>query len=169
MPTNAVGEVTPKSVFLSALYFITLIIVLYFLNMGIEYFFNNVMFRVLDWYNAKSFWTKILLGIICGTFVFLILFNALILFAFALNRLILSWFPVNAFNVIASFILTLANAIWLIVQLWKLPESYNKWIVFELMLLSYIILHLNYVIAMQYPKTPSSEDLPIYLRSSRRL
>jgi hypothetical protein len=56
---------------------------------------------------------------------------------------------------VASMILAVANAIFSIVVLWKMPENYNFWIVLELILVSVFIWSLNFIVIMRSEKEKS--------------
>ncbi len=53
------SAITLKSVLLSVLYVILLIVVLDLLNTAIIYFFDELVFPTLNWFNHKALWIKV--------------------------------------------------------------------------------------------------------------
>lgn len=141
-----------KSVFLSAAYVIALIVVLFILNVGLEILINKALIPLFDWFNIKKLWFKILFILIGGVAGLYLIFTIANMAGAIINGLILSWFPVNVFNITVSMILAMANAIYSIVVLWKHPEHYNFWIVIELLLVSVFIWSINFIVVMRKEK-----------------
>lgn len=146
------NEITPKSVFLSIMYLLLVIGLLFLLDLGLEYFFNNYLFGWLDWFNIKKLWFKIIFGFIGGIAILAFAFSVANVIAAILSNLVLSWFPITVFNLIGSMILSLVNSIICIVTLWKMPEHYNFWIVLELIILSVFIYSINSIIILRKEK-----------------
>lgn len=145
------AAITFKSVTLSIVYVILVIGLLFLLNLGLEYFFNNIVFSLMDWFNSLKTWFKIFLLVVGASTILTLLFAIANIAAALLNGLLLSWFPLSVFNVIASYILAIANAIFSIVVLWKVPKSYNFWIVVELLVLSVFVWSINSIVVMRKP------------------
>lgn len=143
---------TAKSVFLSLIYVLAVLIVLFLLNLGIENLLNHAVIPLFDWFNTKKLWFKVFLLLIGGTAVIYLVFSIANILGILLNKIILSWFPLNAFNIVASLILAIANAIYGIVILWRVPETYSFWVVIELILMSVFIWSINFIVVMREEK-----------------
>ena len=130
------NTLTPKIALLSALYLIVAIIFIVLLDFGLEWLLENVIFSVLDWFNGLNFFWKILILFLGGGSLFWALLEMTGRISTLLGGVVFNKLPQNLFTVIAPFILAIANAVWYIILLWKIPEHYNFWIVCELILLS---------------------------------
>ena len=139
-------DLTPKEFFLSAIYLIISIIILGILDLGLEWFFDNVIFSVFNWFNHLSIFFKILLIFGGGVSIFYGLMTIIGRLSTLLAGLIFNKLPQNKFTAIAPFVLALANAIWFIVLIWKVPEHYNFWIVVELLMISGFIWGLSSIV-----------------------
>jgi len=143
---------TAKSVFLSLIYVLAVLIVLFLLDLGIENLLNHAVIPLFDWFNTKKIWFKVFLLLIGGTTVIYLVFSIANILGVLLNKIVLSWFPLNAFNIVASMVLAIANAIYSIVLLWKIPEHYTFWIILELILVSIFIWSINFIVVMREEK-----------------
>ena len=150
------NKITPKIVLLSALYLIIAVILIFLLDLGLEWLLNNVIFSVLDWFNKLTLFFKILLLLIGGGSLFWALLEMTGKISTLLGGLIFNKLPQNLFTVIAPFILAIANAIWYIIILWKIPEHYNFWIVCELIFLSGFVWQLSAIVM------PAKEQMKSY-------
>lgn len=137
---------TPKIVLLSALYLLVSVVLIFLLDLGLEWLLNNIIFSVLDWFNGLTFFFKILLILVGGSSLFWALLEMTGRISTLLGGLIFNKLPQNWFTLIAPSILAIANAVWYIIILWKIPEHYNFWIVCELILLSGFILQLSAIV-----------------------
>ena len=150
------NELTPRIALLSALYLIIAVALILLLDLGLEWLLNNVIFSILDWFNRLTLFFKILLLLIGGGSLFWGLLEMTGRISTLLGGLIFNKLPQNLFTVIAPFILAIANAIWYIVVLWRIPEHYNFWIVVELILLSVFIWQLSAIVM------PAKEQMKSY-------
>jgi len=64
------NTLTPKIALLSALYLITAVVLIFLLDLGLEWLLNNVIFSVLDWFNRLTLFFKILLLLLGGGSLF---------------------------------------------------------------------------------------------------
>ena len=138
--------VTAKTVFFSVVYVILLILFFLILDVAIGWFFYNIVFRMLDWFNGLSFFWKFMLilieaGIVLG--LVSALFNFI---AVTVSHMIFRYFPLNWFTLIAGLALALINTILNVIGLWKIPEHYNFWIVLELLILSFFLWSVNFLV-----------------------
>ena len=140
---------------LSGLYVFALAGCLFLLDIGLEWFLNDVLFGLLDWFNRLGLILKILLFAVGGVGLLYLLFGVFSLAAAFINELVLQWFPVNLFTVTVSVILVLCNAVLGIIELWRMPEAFGFWIVLELLLLSYFVFHVNWMLVLRMDKVPS--------------
>ena len=130
---------TVKILLLSALYLIIAVVLLILLDLGLEWFLNNVIFSVFDWFNRLTFFFKLFLLLIGGASLFWSLVEMTGSLSTLLGGLIFNKLPQNLFTIIAPMILAVANAIWYIIVLWRTPAHYNFWIICELILVSFFI------------------------------
>lgn len=135
-----------KTVALSALYFLLSAIILIALDFLIELFFNGVVFKMLDWFNGISIFWKIIILFFGGFALFAFILNFFSKISSALGEFIFSKMPVNYFTLFAPLVLAVINTIINIIQLWKMPESYNFWIVCELIILSIFLWAINSIV-----------------------
>lgn len=140
------SEITAKSVTLSVIYFVVVIVILFFLNLALGWFFDNVVFNILDWFNRLSLVWKIVLLILGGITILQVLLGLFAMIAKFLSSLIFSFAPVNNFTVISSLILATVNTIYNVIVLWKIAPNYSFWVVIELIFLSFFIWSLNTVV-----------------------
>lgn len=152
------NTLTPKIALLSALYLIVAIIFIVLLDFGLEWLLENVIFSVLDWFNGLSFFWKILIIFLGGGSLFWALLEMTGRISTLLGGLVFNKLPQNLFTVIAPFILAIANAVWYIIILWKIPEHYNFWIVIELIFLSVFIWQLSAIVMPAKEQMKSFRD-----------
>jgi len=140
------NTLSPKIVLLSALYLIVAIVLILLLDLGLEWLIKNVIFSVFDWFNSLNLFVKLLILLLGGGSLFWGLLEMTGRISTLLGGLIFNKLPQNLFTVIAPFILAIANAVWYIIALWKIPEHYSFWIVCELILLSAFIWQLSAIV-----------------------
>jgi len=150
------NTLTPKIALLSALYLIVAIIFIVILDFGLEWLLENVIFSVLDWFNRLSIFWKIFILFLGGGSLFWALLEMTGRISTLLGGLVFNKLPQNLFTVIAPFILSIANAVWYIIILWKIPEHYSFWIVVELIFLSVFIWQLSAIVM------PAKEQMKSY-------
>lgn len=152
------NTLTPKIALLSALYLIVAIILIILLDFGLDWLLVNVIFSVLDWFNALSFFWKILILVFGGGSLFWALLAMTARISTLLGGLVFNKLPQNLFTMIAPFILAIANAVWYIILLWKIPEHYSFWIVCELIFLSVFIWQLSAIVMPAKEQMKSFRD-----------
>lgn len=142
-----------KVVILSALYVLIAFIILLLLNIGLFYFFNELVFPALNWFN-KLHWGLKIVGLIFGGYaLFAAFLNMTAAISTMIGGLVFNRLPHNSFTFISSFILAAINAIYGIVMLWRHPEHYSFWVVMELILLSVFVWSLiAVVLPLKYQK-----------------
>lgn len=140
------NSITPKIVLLSTLYLIISIVLISILDIGLAWLLNNVIFSVLNWFNRLNWIFKILVLLLGGGSLFLALLETTGRISTFLGGLIFNRLPQNLFTIIAPLILAVANAMWYIIAIWKIPEHYNFWIVCELISLSGFIWQLSAIV-----------------------
>lgn len=155
------NSLTPKIALLSAIYLIIAVVLIFLLDLGLEWLFENLIFSVLDWFNSLKLFFKIIILFFGGSSLFWALLVMTGRISTLLGGLIFNKFPQNLFTVIAPFVLAIANAIWYIIILWKIPEHYNFWIVCELILLSGFIWQLSAIVM------PAKEQIKSFRESDR--
>lgn len=132
-------ELTPKEAMLSALYFVIAVVLLVLLDFGLDWLLDNVVFNILNWFNRLTLFFKIFVFLIGGFTLFISLLQITGRMTTLLGGLIFNKLPQNLFTVIAPFVLAIANAVYCIIILWKVPAHYNFWIVVELIIISVFI------------------------------
>lgn len=139
-------ELTPKVAFQSALYFILTVILLLIMDLGLDWFLKNVLFRLMSWFNHLSFFWKVVLFVLGGGTLLFSFLNLVSKITTLLGGLIFNKFPRNMFNIIAPAILAIANASFFIYTIWSAQEHFNFWIVLELILVSIFIWSLSAIV-----------------------
>lgn len=136
-----VDTITVRTILLSALHIIIAVIFLFLIDIALYYFINFVIPRGLDWINSLGLFIKLFLLIICEIILFTIAKRISLFGGLVLERL-----PENTFTKILTTLLSIANTIFITILLWKMPENYNFWIVFELLLLTFVVFVLNAIV-----------------------
>lgn len=139
---NATNEVTPQSAMLSAVHVLVTIVYIFLLDMGLIWFFNNVVFSILNWFNQIGILWKICLLLFGGYALFKLLLAISTIIAAIIGRLLYKKLPDNTFTAWAALILVFANIIYILYQLWIIPAHYSFWVICELLLLSGFIIAL---------------------------
>jgi hypothetical protein len=125
-----------KEVVLSIFYFIVAIILMLLLDIGVYYLVAYVIIDVFNWFNGIWWFWKVTFIIIGGTSLFIALLNLVSKLSTLVGGVIFNKMPQNYFTQFSTFLLALANAIYNIVWIWRIPPHYNFWIVCEMLLLS---------------------------------
>jgi len=147
---------TPKIALLSALYFIMAVIILLILDFALVWLFNNIVFNIFNWFNGINIFWKITVLLIGGWALFGYLLNITSRLTTLIGGLIFDRLPHNLFTSFSTTVLSIANIVFCIVALWKVPEHYSFWIVCELLILSSFIWSLGVIIL------PAKEQLQIF-------
>lgn len=147
--------ITPISIFKGTIHLIVVLIILYIMNVGLSYFLDFLLFKIFIRFNESSFYIKILALVIGGGIGYALLTfiqrTATILGGFIFNKI-----NGTEFSQLLATIITIANAIYNIVRISKIPENYNFWIICELIIISSFIWSLNYIVL------PAKEQFELY-------
>ena len=154
------GYLTPKIALLSALYFIIAMVLLFFVDVGLFYFINDVLINILNWFNRLTLFFKIFILVIGGGLFFALL-ELVQRFTTLLGGLIFNHLPQNWFTLISTFIISICNAILGIVWLWRIPNNYTFWIVCELIVLS------GFIWSFSAITMPAKEQMKAYAKEDR--
>jgi hypothetical protein len=142
-------SLTPKTALLSAVYVILLLVFITLLNIGLAWLFNNVIFDILNWFNKKGLFLKLILLCLGGVSLFYLILQLFSFIPIMLGILAGTFFPFNIFTVVSGAIISISNAIWLTIELWKIPSDYSFWIVIELLILTGFIFSINWAFIPQ--------------------
>ena len=116
------------------------------LDVGLGYFLNNIVFVILDWFNRLNIFFKIFILLVGGGVLLGMLFGLVGGVAKIISHFIFKYFPLNWFTLVSSLVLSITNTIFNIIGLWRIPESYNFWVVIELIMLSLFVWSLNSIV-----------------------
>jgi len=144
-----------KSIFKGIIHIIIVLILLCLMNIGLYYFFGFIFLKIFFPVNAIPFIYKILVFPIGGGICY-VLFGFIQRTISILGGSIFEKFNGTESSQLIVYIITFANAIYNIIWICKIPETYNFWIVCELIMMSYFILKLNYIVL------PASEQIELY-------
>lgn len=154
-------NLTPKIVLLSAFYFIISVVILLIVDLGLFWFLNNVAFNIFDWFNRINIFWKIFILFIGGWALFSYLLTFTSRITTLIGGLIFDRLPHNLFTSLSTTVLSIANIIFCIVILWRVPEHYSFWIVCELIIMSSFIWSLGLIVL------PAKEQLQIFGNRNR--
>ena len=144
-----------KSIFKGLIHILVVLIILYVMNIGLYYFLRFVFINIFIPFNAFHFFYKILaLGI--GGGIGYVLLKFIQRTTTILGGLIFEKINGTESSQLLVYIITIANTIYNIVRICKVPETYSFWIVCELIIISGFIWSLNYIVL------PASEQLELY-------
>ena len=151
------SSVTPKSVFFSVIYLCIVIGFLFLFNLALTYFLNDLVFNMLDWFNGRVWWFKILLLCFGGFTIFILIWGLFGAIASIITSFSLSFFQLNPFVLIVSMLLSYASSVYGIIGLWKAAPHIDLWVILELLLMSALIFRINTLIV-----TPHKEKSSLY-------
>ncbi|HEY8660970.1 MAG TPA: hypothetical protein VIL78_18205 [Hanamia sp.] len=146
------NSLTPKEALLSALFAVLLIPFAVLLNIAIEWFINNVVLWVFDWFNGIGVFYKIFVLIIGGLSIFFLFLSIFKSIGGLLSYLVFDKLPENLFTIIFSSIVYLINVVLTIISLWKIVQHFDFWSVCEFVILSAFILSANTILIPWYRK-----------------
>ena len=130
------STITPKIIFLSVVYFITALVIITIVDIGLYFFLTHIVFRILNWFNDFNWILKLIFLFLGGATIFNLLLDWTSLLAQLLGGIIFNHLPLNWFTLISSMALSVINAVYNIIWLWKIPEHFTFWIICEMILLS---------------------------------
>lgn len=116
------------------------------INFIITILFDKVIFSMLDWFNQKSTFIKIILLILgIGGFLSLTL-NLTGVVTNIITAYLLKVFPQNLFTVISGFLIAAANSVNCIIQLWNAIPFWDFWFIIEFIILSGFIISISFIL-----------------------
>jgi hypothetical protein len=128
-----------KNIFLGIAYVLIAIILLFLVDLGLSYFLTHIVAYVFDWFNGISIFFKLFLILVGGFSLFAGLLQLTQRVSTILGGLIFNKFPDNPIASAIAMLIAIANAIWNIIWLWRVPFHYNFWVVCELLIMSFFI------------------------------
>ncbi len=141
-----------KSFVLSSIYLIIALAVLFILDVGLYFFLNELVFPALNWFNHIHWVLKLLVLFFGGVTLFFVIFKILLNAGIKIGELIFDRFPFNLFILVSTILIAIANSIYFIILIWRVPEHYNFWIVIELIYLSIFIYSISSLIVPKKSK-----------------
>ncbi len=151
---------TPRIAVLSVAYFIIAVILLLLVDIGVYYFLNDFVFTILNWFNGLNIFFKLLILFLGGLTVFIFVLQLTQRISSLIGGTIFDRLPQNLFTIVSTFIISIANAIFNIIWLWRIPSHYDFWIVLELIILSFFLWTLSAIVM------PAKEQMKEYKRDS---
>jgi hypothetical protein len=109
------------------------------MDIGLYFFIFYFSLKILDWFRSLSLLSSLAILCTAGGFFLMIIFlwrkssHALI------GGVFFKYLPQNAFTIISTFLLSIANAVLGIFWLWRVPKHYDLMVIFELLVLSLFI------------------------------
>jgi hypothetical protein len=138
----------PSKVLSTAIFSIVLYLLLWFLNFGFSWLVDTFLFPLLNWFNHLSIILKAIILALGGSIlIYLILTPVALLVGFIKDGLLLI-LKVKKAIIIISWILCSLNAILMLIELWSSFIG-GFWQVVELLLMSFLVLQINYVLTVQ--------------------
>lgn len=144
-------SLTPKVALLSALYAIVLIPFAFLLDIALQWFINNVVLWIFDWFNGINIFTKILV-LIVGLSIFYLLLSIFKMIGGILSQLIFYKLPENLLTLIFSSIVYILNVVIGSIFVWKIVKHFNFWVLCEFIILVSFILSANTILIPWYRK-----------------
>ena len=144
-----------KSIFISIIHIITVLIILSLMDFGLYYFLRFIFFKIFFPFNEFSIIIKII-SLIIGGGIGYILLTFIQRTTTILGGFIFEKIGGTEESKLLVYIITIANTIYNIVQICKFPDNYNFWIICELIIISGFIWSLNYIVL------PASEQFELY-------
>ena len=147
------NKITSKVLALSILYVVLLFPLAAGLNLGMEWLLNNVIFKLLNWFNHLSFFWQLILFFFEGFILIMIIMSFARIVGSFLSYYIFLKLPDNLFTIIVSTALYLFNVGLSIYWLWQSIPNFTFLITIEFLLLVYLIFALNTIIMPWYTKS----------------
>lgn len=144
-------------IFLSSLLFLLYEIVLaVILDIVLGFIMNSFLFDALDWYNHVNIFLQLVIAIFGGVAIFYLIFGLLKGLLLTITQPIVNKFSFNDyFGTIAGIIFT-ANTIFSIYYLWKALQNFTLLTIIEMIMLSFIVISLNWTILLDRRKKLNS-------------
>ena len=144
-----------KSIFKGIIHIVVVLIILYLMNIGLNYFLRFVFINIFIPFNAFHFVYKILaLGI--GGGIGYVLLTLIQRTTTILGGFIFEKINGTELSQLIVYLITIANTIYNIVRICKVPDTYSFWVVCELIIVSGFLWSLNYIVL------PASEQFELY-------
>jgi hypothetical protein len=141
-----------KTVVLSAIFFLALLILVILINIGLLYLSNNVVFNVLNWFNGLSFFWEMVILPLGGGILFAFIFYLFTAIGSLIKIGLFYFLPANSFTGVSAFVLAVLNIVFDCYHLWKSASYFNFLVVIELIVLSFMVVAINFTILTPLPK-----------------
>jgi hypothetical protein len=152
IPQNISISITPKIALQSALYAVLLLPFAFLLNIAMEWFLNNVIISMFNWFNQLSLFWKIIAFFLGGTIILSLVVGLFKMVGTVLSFLIFGRLPENNFTVVFSLLVFLLSCYLMISSVWQITPSFTVWIFLEFIVLVVFILSINSVLLPWYLK-----------------
>jgi hypothetical protein len=147
-----------RAAFFSLIYIALVAGILMLFNVAWAYLLDNIIFRMLDWFNRLNFILQLLIFVVGGYVLVMIVLAFFAILVSLLSRLILDWFPVIALAVNLATLIAFANGIYNTILLWRAAPKFDLWIIFELCVLTYFVVKLNVTLVIKEKKVTGYEN-----------
>lgn len=142
-----------KTFFASLLFLLYEIILAVILDFLLALIMNSFLFDFLNWYNHANFFVQLIILIVGGITIFYLIFGVLAGLFIAITQPIINRFPVTDYiGTIAGIVFT-ANIIFSIYELWKAVQHFSLLTIIEMIMLSFVIISLNWTILLDRKNT----------------
>ncbi len=143
-----------KNFLSNAAFFFFELILIVVLDLLLMWALNTFIFDLFNWFNNRNTFLKILLLLAGGAaLIYLILGVLKGIFVLA-TQPIFKKIPINIFTAATSQIMFLVNTGFLIYQLWHLVPKFSFWTTIEFLILSFIIISLNWSVLADRANPP---------------
>jgi hypothetical protein len=132
-----------KTILLSILYVIVLLVSLVLLDLLINWCLDNLISDLFTWFINRYSSVKILILVLGGGLLFvagMALFQSIVQ---SIGSAIVSAFPSNAFTIIASVTLIFGNIFFLIERFWQTIHTWTFWEIIEFGIISALIISVH--------------------------
>ncbi len=133
-----------KKVLLTFAYIIVLFIMASLTDFANYWILNNILFKIINWYNQIGFIYEFLLFFIAGG-LFMSLIGLFSNFVSFINGVIFYWFPSNLLTLIISLFVFFSNTAFGIKILWDSMGSFTFLTTLEFLLLALYLISINYI------------------------
>ncbi len=135
-----------KIIYFSVIKILLSILVLFILNILISFFINNFLLMMLNWIDNLGLFIKIIILLFGFFLAFVYFLDYVSKVAIFIGDKIFDRFPDNDFSDLVVSMLAFINIIWLIICLWKVPNTFNFWNVCVLIIFSVYTWEINSMI-----------------------
>jgi hypothetical protein len=132
-----------KTILLSILYVIVLLVSLVLLDLLINWCLDNLISDLFTWFINRYSSVKILILVLGGGLLFvagMALFQSIVQ---SIGTAIVSAFPSNAFTIIVSVTLIFGNIFFLIERFWQTIHTWTFWEIIEFGIISALIISVH--------------------------